>query len=177
MGAILVSGCTILEGCEAEDQHAGLGRPFSFRLILPVQAHTRPACPHKTELETYYQNSPRIMCLAKDSKDELTPWLNIIDHCAQIQENVSDFFHSRCGSHDQLNPKQSRYNSGRLLPREAHIVRSNIGKVNRNNSRDNWVDMSHQLLLLKSSMGGNRTNARQRNLGKSANHLATVGIF
>ena len=62
-----------------------------FRLIFAVQPHARPSCPHKTELETYYQSAPRILCLAADSKEELTPWLNIIDHCAQIQESVSTY--------------------------------------------------------------------------------------
>ena len=90
LGAILVSGCTILEGCEAEDQQTGVGRNFSFRLIFEVKQPPRPTCPHKTaELEAYYGNAPRILCLAADSKEELTPWLNVIDHCAQIQENVS----------------------------------------------------------------------------------------
>ena len=97
LGAILVSGCTILEGCEAEDQQSGVGKNFSFRIIFAKQQPARPVCPHKSGDVADYQSTPRILCLAADSREELTPWLNVIDHCAQIQDSVSLLFYNNVG--------------------------------------------------------------------------------
>ncbi len=91
MGAILVSGCTVVEGCEAEDQQAGIGKNFAFRLVFPSRG--RPTSIHQKPLEadTFNQPCQRILCLAADSKDELMPWLNTINLCAETQDNVIHF--------------------------------------------------------------------------------------
>jgi len=76
LGAILLRGCSIIEG---SDLH-GLEKSFTFRLIFSAQKQTSQETSALTNKVLYF---------AAESKEEKLSWFSIIQQSAQSQNHVS----------------------------------------------------------------------------------------
>ena len=97
MGAVLVSGSNIIQGCEEEDQQAGIAREFSFRLKLNSKSNkqnvlasssTSDGNVEHAEDEDENKNS-RYLCLASDTEGSLNKWINTIAISSQTPDKVN----------------------------------------------------------------------------------------
>ena len=96
----MVSGSNIIQGCEEEDQQAGIAREFSFRLKLnskskkqnvPGSTSTSDGNVEHAEEEDEAKNS-RYLCLATDTEGSLNKWINTIAISSQTPDKVNLFF-------------------------------------------------------------------------------------
>ena len=90
----MVSGCNIVQGCEDEDEQAGIAREYSFRLKLNSKLNKQnvPVSSSQAEFkpseEDEVRNS-RNLCLAADSEGSLNKWLNTIAISSKTPDKVS----------------------------------------------------------------------------------------
>ena len=93
----MVSGSNIIQGCEEEDQQAGIAREFSFRLKLnsksnkqnvPGSSSTSDGNVEHAEEEDETKNS-RYLCLATDTEGSLSKWINTIAISSQTPDKVN----------------------------------------------------------------------------------------
>ena len=93
----MVSGSNIIQGCEEEDQQAGIAREFSFRLKLnsksnkqnvPGSSSTNDGNVEHAEEEDETKIS-RYLCLATDTEGSLNKWINTIAISSQTPDKVN----------------------------------------------------------------------------------------
>ena len=90
----MVSGSNIIQGCEEEDQQAGIAREFSFRLKLNSRSNKQNV-PASMANEGNVQLSEddearnsRYLCLATDTEGSFNKWLNTIAISSQTPDKV-----------------------------------------------------------------------------------------
>ena len=97
MGAVMVSGCNIVQGCEKEDEQTGVARPYAFRLKLnsmfnksnvPVSSISSDGS-SSMQMEEMESMQSRYLCLAADSENSLNKWINTVSISSQIPDKVT----------------------------------------------------------------------------------------
>ena len=83
LGATLISGCTVIPGCDEEDIECGVSRDFAFRLKLSRRGAPGDIGVHQESVSGGY------LCLATDNQQDLDQWIHSISHIAQNPEQVS----------------------------------------------------------------------------------------
>ena len=95
LGAVMVSGCNIVQGCEEEDEQTGVARQYAFRLKLNsilnkanVPVSLTSGNSNTIQCEEEEAKNSRYLCLAAESEGLLHKWLNTIAISSQAPDKV-----------------------------------------------------------------------------------------
>ena len=97
----MVSGCSIIKGCEEEDEQTGVAKEYAFRLKLNSTLNKSGIVSStgsvENESEEESRNS-RYLCLATDTDGSMNKWINTIAISSKTPDTVTylkrnDFTH------------------------------------------------------------------------------------
>ena len=92
----MVSGCSIIKGCEEEDEQTGVAKEYAFRLKLNSNStHNKSgivssssSMENVVEPEEESRNS-RYLCLATDTEGSMNKWINTIAISSKTPDTVT----------------------------------------------------------------------------------------
>ena len=89
LGAVMVSGCSIIKGCEEEDEQTGVAKEYAFRLKLNSTLNkSSSGVENVVEPEEESRNS-RYLCLATDTEGSMNKWINTIALSSKTPDTVT----------------------------------------------------------------------------------------
>ena len=89
LGAVMVSGCSIIQGCEEEDEQTGVAKEYAFRLKLNSTLNkSSSSLENVVEPEEESRNS-RYLCLATDTEGSMNKWINTIAISSKTPDTVT----------------------------------------------------------------------------------------
>ena len=89
LGAVMVSGCSIIQGCEEEDEQTGVAKEYAFRLKLNSTLNkSSSGVENVVEPEEESRNS-RYLCLATDTEGSMNKWINTIALSSKTPDTVT----------------------------------------------------------------------------------------
>ena len=87
----MVSGCSIIQGCEEEDEQTGVAKEYAFRLKLNSALNkSSSSVENIVEHEEESRNS-RYLCLATDTEGSMNKWINTIAISSKTPDTVTYF--------------------------------------------------------------------------------------
>ena len=87
----MVSGCSIIQGCEEEDEQTGVAKEYAFRLKLNSALNkSSSSVENVVEPEEESRNS-RYLCLATDTEGSMNKWINTIAISSKTPDTVTYF--------------------------------------------------------------------------------------
>ena len=85
----MVSGCSIIQGCEEEDEQTGVAKEYAFRLKLNSTLNkSSSSLENVVEPEEESRNS-RYLCLATDTEGSMNKWTNTIAISSKTPDTVT----------------------------------------------------------------------------------------
>ena len=91
LGAVMVSGCSMIQGCEEEDEQTGVAKEYAFRLKLNSALNkSSSSVENIVEHEEESRNS-RYLCLATDTEGSMNKWINTIAISSKTPDTVTYF--------------------------------------------------------------------------------------
>ena len=85
----MVSGCSIIQGCEEEDEQTGVAKEYAFRLKLNSTLNkSSSGVENVVEPEEESRNS-RYLCLATDTEGSMNKWINTIALSSKTPDTVT----------------------------------------------------------------------------------------
>ena len=85
----MVSGCSIIKGCEEEDEQTGVAKEYAFRLKLNSTLNkSSSSLENVVEPEEESRNS-RYLCLATDTEGSMNKWINTIAISSKTPDTVT----------------------------------------------------------------------------------------
>ena len=103
LGAVMVSGCSIIQGCEEEDEQTGVAKEYAFRLKLNSTLNKSGTVSSSSSVENVVEpeeesRNSRYLCLATDTDGSMNKWINTIAISSKTPDTVTylkrnDFTH------------------------------------------------------------------------------------
>ena len=103
LGAVMVSGCSIIKGCEEEDEQTGVAKEYAFRLRLNSTLNKSGIVSLTSSVENVVEpeeesRNSRYLCLATDTEGSMNKWINTIAISSKTPDTVTylkrnDFTH------------------------------------------------------------------------------------
>ena len=85
----MVSGCSMIQGCEEEDEQTGVAKEYAFRLKLNSALNkSSSSVENVVEPEEESRNS-RYLCLATDTEGSMNKWINTIAISSKTPDTVT----------------------------------------------------------------------------------------
>ena len=90
----MVSGCSIIQGCEEDDEQTGVAKEYAFRLKLNPALNKSGIVSSSSNVENVeepeeeFRNS-RYLCLATDAEGSMNKWINTIAISSKTPDTVT----------------------------------------------------------------------------------------
>ena len=93
LGAVMVSGCSIIQGCEEEDEQTGVAKEYAFRLKLNSSLNQSGIVSSSSNVENVVEpeeesRNSRYLCLATDTEGSMNKWINTIAISSKTPDTV-----------------------------------------------------------------------------------------
>ena len=94
----MVSGCSMIQGCEEEDEQTGVAKEYAFRLKLNSNStHNKSGIvSSSSSMENFVEpeeesRNSRYLCLATDTEGSMNKWINTIAISSKTPDTVTYF--------------------------------------------------------------------------------------
>ena len=94
LGAVMVSGCSMIQGCEEEDEQTGVAKEYAFRLKLNSTPNKSGTVSSSSSVENVVEpeeesRNSRYLCLATDTEGSMNKWINTIAMSSKTPDTVT----------------------------------------------------------------------------------------
>ena len=94
LGAVMVSGCSMIQGCEEEDEQTGVAKEYAFRLKLNSALNKSGIVSSSSSMENVVEpeeesRNSRYLCLATDTEGSMNKWINTIAISSKTPDTVT----------------------------------------------------------------------------------------
>ena len=94
LGAVMVSGCSMIQGCEEEDEQTGVAKEYAFRLRLNSTLNKSGIVSLTSSVENVVEpeeesRNSRYLCLATDTDGSMNKWINTIAISSKTPDTVT----------------------------------------------------------------------------------------
>ena len=90
----MVSGCSMIQGCEEEDEQTGVAKEYAFRLKLNSTLNKSGIVSLTSSVENVVEpeeesRNSRYLCLATDTEGSMNKWISTIDISSKTPDTVT----------------------------------------------------------------------------------------
>ena len=94
LGAVMVSGCSMIQGCEEEDEQTGVAKEYAFRLKLNSALNKSGIVSSSSSVENVVEpeeesRNSRYLCLATDTEGSMNKWINTMAISSKTPDTVT----------------------------------------------------------------------------------------